>query len=104
MIEYFRARELVTSVYLECWRNVTLENGEGVSALVYRVDQTSPQYTHRISLDKQVEIVRNAEGGSGKNTDYVASTVAAMLREGIRDHSLEYVDQKLKSIDGNKEV
>jgi len=96
VIDYLRARELVTSVYLECWRKINLESGERVSALVYRVDQTSPQYTHGLSLDHQTEIVRKAVGGSGHNTDYVQSTVAAMRREGIKDGALEYIDSKLR--------
>jgi len=99
IIEYLRARELVTSVYLECWRKVVLENGDVVPALVYRVDQNSPQYARGLSLDNQAEIVRHAVGGSGNNIDYVQSTVAAMRAEGIRDRSLEYVDNKLKSLD-----
>ncbi|MEM9277550.1 MAG: gamma-glutamylcyclotransferase [Pseudomonadota bacterium] len=97
IVDYLRARELVTAVYLECWRKVTLESGETVMALVYRVDQTSPQYADGLSLDSQTEIVRTAVGGSGHNIDYVQSTVAAMKREGIRDHSLEYIDRKLRS-------
>lgn len=95
IIDYLRARELVTSVYLECWRKVLLDNGQSVPALVYRVDQTSPQYARGLTLDQQTDIVRDAVGGSGHNTDYVKSTVAAMRREGINDHSLDYIDRRL---------
>ncbi|MGI9353274.1 MAG: gamma-glutamylcyclotransferase [Rhizobiaceae bacterium] len=96
VVEYLRARELVTSVYLECWRKVTLDSGTVVPALVYRADQTSPQYARGLSLDTQTEIVRKATGGSGNNVDYVKSTVSAMRMEGIKDHSLEYIDDKLR--------
>lgn len=95
VIEYLRARELVTSVYLESWRHIRLEHGETVPALVYRVDRTSPQYTGALSLDKQAQIVRNAIGGSGHNVDYVQSTVSSMAKEGIRCHRLEYVGKAI---------
>ncbi len=96
VIDYLRARELVTSVYLECWRKVVLANGEIVEALAYRVDQTSPQYARGLSLDRQADIIQTARGGSGHNTDYVTSTVEAMRREGIRDRQLEYINAKIR--------
>ncbi len=95
VIDYLRAREMVTAVYLECWRKIALTSGEAVDALVYRVDQTSPQYARGLSLDHQADIIRTARGGSGHNTDYVKSTVAAMQQEGIRDRRLEYINEKL---------
>ena len=96
VVDYLRARELVTSVYLECWRKVSLDSGDVVPALVYRADQRSPQYAQGLSLDAQTEIVKGASGGSGNNVDYVRSTVSAMRKEGIKDHALEYIDLKLR--------
>ena len=97
VIDYLRARELVTSVYLECWRKISLANGKSVEALVYRVDQTSPQYAKDLSLDHQANIIKSARGGSGHNTEYVVSTVEAMRREGIRDRQLEYIKAQICS-------
>ncbi|MEM7068434.1 MAG: gamma-glutamylcyclotransferase [Pseudomonadota bacterium] len=96
VIAYLRAREQVTAVYLECWRNITLQNGEVATALVYRADRESPQYAKGLSLNHQTDIVRHAVGGSGNNVDYVLSTVEAMRREGIRDRALEYIDNQLR--------
>lgn len=97
VIEYLRARELVTNVYLECWRKVHLQNGKAVSALVYRVDQTHQQYASGLCLDTQTNIVRVSKGKSGHNTDYVNSTVLALKEQGITDHGLEYISQKLST-------
>lgn len=97
IIDYLRARELVTDVYLECWRKVRLTNGEQVSALVYRADQNHKQYSCGLSLDEQTKIVRKSQGKSGHNVDYVKSTVSAMKEVGIRDRSLEYINNKLGS-------
>ena len=95
IIDYLRARELVTDVYLECWRKVRLQTGEEVKALVYRADSSHPQYATGLDLDTQTGIVRNSKGKSGHNVDYVKSTVEALNEQGIRDHSLEYINAKL---------
>jgi len=96
IIDYLRKRELVTAVYLECWRKVVIkETGESVQALVYRADRNHQQYAKGLSLDEQSEIVGRSFGGSGHNRDYVTSTVEAMKAEGIRDAGLEYIMHRL---------
>ena len=95
IIDYLRARELVTDVYLECWRNVRIDGGQSVPALVYRVDREHQQYAPGLSLDEQIKIVARSAGGSGHNRDYVRSTVEAMRSVGIRDNTLEYISSKL---------
>ena len=100
IIAYLRSRELVTNVYLECWRKVVLsDTGESVQALVYRADRTHEQYAKGLTLDAQAQIVARSKGGSGMNRDYVISTVQAMRNVGIHDAGLEYINQKLISTD-----
>lgn len=103
VIEYLRARELVTSVYLECWRSVILDNAERVPALVYRADRTHQQYAKGLTLDEQTAIVRKSTGGSGPNDEYVKSTVAAMRDAQIIDHTLEAIVRKLEQQPKNKD-
>lgn len=97
VISYLRAREQVTSVYVECWRQIVLTNGQSVQALVYSVDRTSPQYAQGLTFERQAQIVRQAKGGSGHNIDYVSNTVEAMQREGIRDHKLEQIRNLIRT-------
>ena len=96
VIEYLRKREQPTAVYVEAWRNVHLDDGNKVSALVYHADQAHEQYTRGMSLDEQAEIVRVSKGGSGPNDEYVRETVAAMRQNNIRDRTLEYIVAKLE--------
>ena len=96
VINYLRARELVTNVYLECWRHIRLTSGQRVPALVYRVDRDHPQYAKGLTLNEQTEIVRHAKGGSGPNNEYVLSTVKAMHDAGITDRSLEHICKLLE--------
>lgn len=96
VVEYLRAREQVTSVYLECWRQVEIRQGESVPALVYRVDRHSEQYANGLTPEEEAAIVRTASGNSGHNVDYVANTVEAMQGEGIRDKRLERVRELIR--------
>ena len=95
VVDYLRARELVTDVYLECWRNIRLESGETAKALVYRADRNHQQYGASLSWDDQFEIVRSAVGQSGANPDYVRQTVMSMHEAGIKDRTLEYICTRL---------
>jgi glutathione-specific gamma-glutamylcyclotransferase len=86
--DYLQAREMDRGVYREVWRNIVLENGTGVSALAYLVNERHPQYAGRLDLDRQVEIVRAGRGESGANIEYVRNTAEHLLALGIRDKAL----------------
>jgi cation transport protein ChaC len=88
VIAYLRAREQVTSVYLE--RNVParLEDGRTVTALTYVVDRNHRQYAGRLSLEETLAQVRGAVGRSGRNEDYVLSTADHLTESGVADPRL----------------
>lgn len=97
-IAYLRAREQVTMVYRESWRDVLVE-GEPerrVRALVYVVDRGHAQYAGRLDLDKQLHFVRQGHGKSGANRDYVLATVGEIEAQGFRDASLHLLAERLK--------
>ncbi|MEM7461167.1 MAG: gamma-glutamylcyclotransferase [Pseudomonadota bacterium] len=91
VIEYLRARELVTRVYIEQWRCIRLETGERVQALTYLVDRDHVQYAGRMSDHEICEIISRSSGKSGKNIDYVVNTVDHLRETGIHDPHLEAV-------------
>jgi len=97
-IAYLRAREQVTTVYLECMRAVWLrgEPERRVSALCYMVDRSHPQYAGRLTLEQQLHHVRQGHGHSGSNRDYVVATVAAMEALGLREGELHLLAARLK--------
>ena len=97
-ITYLRAREQVTMVYREAWRDVLVE-GEPerrVRALVYVVDRGHPQYAGRLGLDAQLHFVRQGHGNSGANRDYVLATVHEIEAQGFRDADLHRLAERLK--------
>jgi len=97
-LAYLRAREQATSVYLETFRQVDLMTtpARRVRALVFCVDRGHPQYAGRLSLERQVELVRNGHGGSGPNPEYVLETVDALEALGFRDRDLHALAQALR--------
>ncbi|CCV05085.1 ChaC family protein [Mesorhizobium metallidurans STM 2683] len=105
VIAYLRERELVTSVYLERMLSIRLDNGgtnggdtnggETVSAVAYVVDRTHEQYAGALDAADAATVVRGAVGQSGKNEDYVLSTLEHLEALGIHDHWLEEVAKRV---------
>jgi glutathione-specific gamma-glutamylcyclotransferase len=98
-IEYLRAREQVTMVYRETMRQITLATNptRQVTALVYMVDRSHPQYAGRLDLERQLHLVRQGHGRSGANLDYVLSTVAEIEAQGCRDVGLHRLAERLRA-------
>src|ERR1700710_1637254 len=89
-VEYLRSREQTTHVYREVMRSVWLENEarQRISALAYVVDRGHVQYAGRLSLAEQLRYVVQGHGRSGKNRDYVLSTLQSIEAQGFRDEQL----------------
>ncbi|PBB44812.1 gamma-glutamylcyclotransferase [Mesorhizobium sp. WSM3866] len=100
VLSYLRERELVTSVYLERTLDVRLDGaGQGgtVEAVAYIVDRAHEQYAGGLDAGHAAKVVRGAVGQSGRNEDYVLSTVERLRALGIRDHWLEEVGRQVAS-------
>jgi cation transport protein ChaC len=101
VLTYLRQRELVTNVYHEVERIIKLEDGERVEAIAYVVDRKHNQYAGNLSLDELVKNVHGAVGQSGKNEDYIFSTVLHLRELAIHDARLEQLVERLNKIKGN---
>lgn len=97
VLDYLRARELVTGVYRETTRPAVLESGENVRCVTYAVRQDHEQYAGKLDHDALVERIANAKGGSGDNRSYFLSTVEQLKTMGIHDRSLERIATGLSS-------
>ena len=95
VVAYLRERELVTNVYLERMLPVRLASGQSVAALCYVVDRRHAQYAGNISVEDAARIVTGGVGQSGRNEDYLFSTVEHLKALGIRDHWLEGVAERI---------
>jgi cation transport protein ChaC len=98
-VAYLRAREQVTTVYLETVRRIELEEParRQVRALCFIVDRSHVQYAGRLTLAECVHHVRQGHGRSGANRDYVIETVQALEALGYRETDLHLIAARLKS-------
>lgn len=95
VMSYLRERELVTRVYLERRLSVRLETGAIVEAAAYVVDRAHEQYAGALGEAEAASFVEGSVGKSGRNEDYLFSTVEHLQALGIRDHWLEAVAARL---------
>ena len=98
-VAYLRAREQVTTVYLETLRRIELEEKarrQG-QALCFIIDRSHVQYAGRLSLNERVHLVRQGHGRSGANRDYVIETVQALEVLGYRETDLHRLAARLLS-------
>jgi cation transport protein ChaC len=96
-LDYLRARELVTNVYIERVLPVRLADGRDVPAVTYVVDRAHEQYAGQLDDAAAAAIVSGAVGQSGANPDYVLSTVDHLRQMRIHDRLLEGVVMRLES-------
>lgn len=92
-IHYLREREQATAVYLERRLPIRLRDGRSVKALAYIADRKHPQYAGRLSFEDILRLVRNGEGISGLNPDYVRSTYEHLAGMGVVDPLLQRITQ-----------
>jgi cation transport protein ChaC len=94
-LHYLREREQVTAVYVERHLPVRLEDGRHVHAVAYVVDRSHPQYAGRLPEAELLRLVRQGQGVSGANTDYVRSTHEHLLAMGVVDPVLTLLARSL---------
>lgn len=95
-ITYLRAREQVTSVYLERQTPVTLlDSGRTAAAVTYVVDRAHRQYAGVLDEETRERHVRMGQGVSGHCTDYVKNTVTHLREMNIHDPALERLAARL---------
>ena len=84
-----RARELISSAYLEDWLALRTKDDRDVTALAYVIDPYHTQYCGGLSLEEQAGIIAHAVGGRGTNRAYLEATAAHLDDLGIADADLD---------------
>ncbi len=97
-LSYLRERELISSAYIERVLSITLNSGATVAALVYVVDTHHVQYVGGLPLERQAEIIAQAVGGRGPNTEYLWNTVTHLHELGIADEELDWLSGRVREL------
>lgn len=95
-----RARELVSAAYQEQWLSVDLADGRQIRALTFVIDRGHAQYCAHLSLAEQARIIATAQGGRGRNADYLFSTVAHLAAIGRPDPELDALATEVRRLTG----
>lgn len=93
-----RARELISSAYLERHIPLTLADGRGVTALVFVIDPDHVQYCGGMDLEAQAKIIARAVGGRGPNRDYLHATATHLADLGIEDADLTWLAARVNAL------
>jgi glutathione-specific gamma-glutamylcyclotransferase len=97
-LETLRARELISSAYLETHLPLVLQDGRKVNALAYVIDPEHEQYCGGLSLAKQAQIIAGAVGGRGPNRDYLFATADHLAELGIADADLAWLATQVRAM------
>jgi cation transport protein ChaC len=100
---YLEARERVTEVYVGRMLPVTLESPGAayrVRALAYVADRAHRQYAGRLPGEAAARLIRAGQGQGGRNTDYLASTVAHLEELGMADAPLARLARLVREEEG----
>lgn len=98
VLDYLRARELVSDAYLETELPVTLADGRSVTALTYVIDHAHVQYCTGLSAEDQARIIATATGKTGRNSDYLFNTVAHLDDLGLSDPDLAALANRVRAL------
>ena len=87
-------REMVTGAYAPRWLHVESE-GRPVIALGFVVRRNHSQYTRKLTIDEQAEVIARACGAFGSSADYLERTRVALATHGIIDPYLERLAERV---------
>jgi glutathione-specific gamma-glutamylcyclotransferase len=89
-------REMVTGAYAPRWLHVESE-GRPVIALGFVVRRDHSQYTRKLTIDEQAEVIARACGAFGSSADYLERTRVALATHGIIDPYLERLADRVQA-------
>ena len=96
VMDYLRARELISSAYVEEQHPLDLRDGRRVDAVAYVIDPHHVQYCGTLELEEQAQIIARAVGGRGPNSEYLFNSAAHLDELGIADAELTWLAERVR--------
>jgi len=96
-LQYLHDREMTNYAYRPIVKSVYLENGNKAEALTFVSRKDHKQFASLNSDNDIINIIKEAEGPMGTNTDYIINTVAHLKEIGIHDTRLCRIANCLKA-------
>lgn len=92
-----RARELISSAYVEKRLPIALRDGPEVEAVTYVIERDHRQYCN-LTLEEQAVMICRATGGRGPNSEYLFNTAAHLEALGIADPDLSWLAGRVRAL------
>lgn len=101
VLAMLRERELISSAYYEDTVPLTLADGRAVDALAYIIHQDHVQYCGGLTLERQAQVIAQAVGGRGPNTEYLYNTEAHLRDMGVEDAEMAWLVARVQQLCGS---
>ena len=92
-----RARELISSAYVERHVPLSLDDGRQIEALAYVIEPGHVQYC-QFDLETQAQMIARASGGRGPNDEYLYNTAAHLDQMGIEDADMRWLVARVRDL------
>ncbi|RYH03822.1 gamma-glutamylcyclotransferase [Salipiger sp. IMCC34102] len=96
VLEMLRARELISSAYVEHEVHLQTEAGP-LTSLAYVIDPDHAQYVH-LDLETQAGMIARSTGGMGPNPEYLFNTARHLDEMGIRDDDMRWLADRVQAL------
>lgn len=96
-LAYLRERELISAAYLEAEVQIILPDRSRVQAVTYVIDRAHRQYCN-LDLPQQAQVIAQARGQNGPNTEYLYNTTQHLAEMGINDPELTWLTARVREI------
>ena len=97
---YLIEREQPTETYIESRLRARLTDGREVEAICFLSDTGHPQWAGALDPEAQARLIAGASGLSGRNIDYLRDLVEHLRAEGVRDHGMERLLERVAHLEG----
>ncbi len=95
-----RERELISSAYVEEIVSLTVDEGRTIEALAYVIKRDHVQYC-QFALEEQAQMIAQAIGQRGPNTEYLYNTAAHLTQMGIDDPDMAWLVTRVRQLAQN---
>lgn len=98
VLQDLRARELISSAYLEQTLPLQLADGRRVTAVTYVINTAHAQYCGGLDLERQARMIAAAHGGRGPNAEYLFNTAENLHALGIADPDIDWLAERVRAL------
>ncbi|PTX57009.1 cation transport protein ChaC [Litoreibacter ponti] len=98
VLAYLRERELISAAYVEQTHDLDLRDGRRVPGLCYVIQRDHVQYCGGMELERQAQVIAQAVGGRGPNTEYLYNTYAQLEAFGIEDADMDWLVARVREL------